>query len=407
MSWLDRLQRAAYVSPSGLTIEFTYEDVSFFFEKKTTGYEFPDADGTFVQDLGHTSRRYPLRVIFHGDNYDIEALEFEKLLKERGTGTLEHPIYGNKLVVPFGSVTRRDDLLTSGNQCIFDVTFWETNGLIYPQAGANASAQVLIAVDDANTASSETFGARLNLLTSGATTTFKNNYDILRGSVESILSPIADTTEDVKNQFDAINSSIQGGIDELVSDPLTLGFQSVQLIQVPARSITSVSSRLSAYRNLASQIYSSAERALNNYLTADLFSGGYVTSSIVSTINNEFETRPNAIAAAEEILKQFDDFVAWRDENIQFLGDIDDGSSYQQIQEAVALAAGYLVQLSFDLRQERAVVLSRARTIIDMCAEFYGSIEDDILNFFINSNQFTGSEIYQEVKRGRTVVFYI
>jgi len=64
-----------------------------------------------------------------------------------------------------------------------------------------------------------------------------------------------------------------------------------------------------------------------------------------------------------------------------------------------------LVFISFSLKQERSLVLDRSRTIIDVVAELYGSV-DDQLDFFINSNGLTGSEIL-ELPKGKQVVFYV
>ena len=134
MAWNDRLREAAYTSPNGTRLTFDYEDVRNTVDKKTTGFEFPDANGTFVQDLGHSGRRYPLRIFFWGADYDQEAEAFEALLLERGIGKLEHPIYGAIDVVPFGTITRRDDLKTNANQAVIELTFWQTINLVYPTA---------------------------------------------------------------------------------------------------------------------------------------------------------------------------------------------------------------------------------------------------------------------------------
>ena len=150
MPWNNRIREAAYNSPSGARFTFDFENVSQSVEKKTTGFEFPDADGTYVQDMGHSGRRYPLRVFFWGDDYDQEAEAFETALLERGIGKLEHPIYGVKDVVPFGTITRRDDLKTAANQAILDVTFWETINLLYPAAQNDPGSSVLSSVDAFN-----------------------------------------------------------------------------------------------------------------------------------------------------------------------------------------------------------------------------------------------------------------
>ena len=414
MPWNDRIREAAYTSPSGERIVFDYENVSKTVDKKTTGFEFPDADGTFVQDLGHSGRKYPLRVFFWGDDYDQEADAFEAALLERGTGKLEHPIYGTVDVVPFGTITRRDDLKTGANQAILQITLWETIGLIYPTSQTSPAGAVLTAVDEYNDAVAVEFEEVTTLDSAVDAATFKNSYQALLDSASSGLRAIADTQDDVRQQFDAIVDSINQGIDILISQPLTLAFQTTQLIQSPARALTGIEARLTAYRNLANLIITGDSAVVtpsldasssNEFHTKDLYASTYVTGSVVSVVNNQFTTKTEALAAADAVLTQLDDVVAWRDDNFQSLGEVDTGGAYQQLQEAVALTAGFLVEISFSLKQERSIILDRNRTIIDLAAELYGSI-DDQLDFLISSNNLTGSEIL-ELPRGREIVFYI
>lgn len=414
MAWNDRIREAAYNSPSGVRLTFAYENVSTTVDKKTTGFEFPDADGTYVQDLGHTGRRYPLRVFFWGDDYDQEAQAFETALLERGVGKLEHPIYGTVDVVPFGTITRRDDLKTAANQAVVEVTFWETIGLIYPAAQTDPASAVLTAVDEYNTASADEFNEVTSLASAVEQATFKNVYEALLDSASSGLQAIADVQDDVRSQFDAIVDSINQGIDILVAEPLTLAFQTTQLIQAPARALANIEARLDAYGNLATSIISgdgavvspgNDSRNSNEFHTNDLYASTYVTGSVVSVVNNQFVTKTEALQAAEIILTQLDDVTNWRDDNFKSLEEVDTGGAYQKLQEAVALTAGFLVEISFSLKQERSIVLDRNRTIIDLAAELYGSV-DDQLDFLINSNDLSGSEIL-ELPRGREIVYYV
>lgn len=414
MAWNDRIREAAYTSPGGDRITFAYENVRKTVDKKTTGFEFPDANGTFVQDLGHTGRRYPLRVFFWGDDYDQEADQFEAALLERGTGKLEHPIYGTVDVVPFGTITRRDDLKTAANQAVVEVTFWETIGLIYPAAQTDPAAAVLAAVDEYNATASEEFEDTTSLGSAVEQASFKNSYEALLDSARSGLQTVADAQENVQKQFDAIYDSINEGIDVLIAQPLTLAFQTTQLLQSPARALTNIQARLDAYGDLANSIISGDGAVVspgndstnsNQFHTNDIYASTYVTGSVVSVVNNEFTTKTEALEAAELVLTQLDDVTNWRDDNFQSLGEVDTGAAYQQLQEAVALTAGFLVEISFSLKQERRVVLDRNRTIIDLAAELYGSV-DDQLDFLINSNNLTGSEIL-ELPRGREIVYYV
>jgi hypothetical protein len=51
------------------------------------------------------------------------------------------------------------------------------------------------------------------------------------------------------------------------------------------------------------------------------------------------------------------------------------------------------------------VVLDRPRTIIDLAAELYGSV-DDKLDFLISSNNLTGDQIL-ELQRGQVISYYV
>lgn len=414
MAWNDRIREAAYTSPSGVRTAFAYENVSKTVEKKTTGFEFPDANGTYVQDLGHTGRRYPLRVFFWGDDHDLEADAFEAALLETGDGRLEHPRYGMVDVVPFGQIKTRDDLKTAANQSILEVTFWATIGLVYPTVQSDPAAAVVAAINEYNAAASAEFETVIDLDSAVEQATFKNTYENLLGGAESGLQAIADVQDNVRSQFNAIVDSVNQGIDILVAQPLTLAFQTSLLIQAPARALTSIEARLNAYSDLASAIISGDgavvapsgdSRSLNEFRTNDLYASGYVTGSVVSVLNMQFVTKADAIRAAEAILEQFQAVAAWRDDNFRSLSEVDTGAAYQQLQEAVALAAGFLVDISFSLKQERGIILTRNRTIIDLSAELYGAVDSE-LDFFISSNNLSGSEIL-ELPKGREIVYYV
>ena len=413
MSWNDRIREAAYTSPSGQRLIFDYEDVSKAIDKKTTAFDFPDADGTYVQDLGNTGRRFPLRMFFWGNDYDQESDAFEAALLERGTGKLEHPIYGTVDVVPFGTITRRDDLKTAANQAIIEVAFWETIGLLYPASQTDPASEVLASVDEYNAAAAAEFEEVTDLDSAVEQSSFQNTYQATLDATKSGLQSVADTQADVQKQFEAINDSINNSIDILIGEPLTLAFQTAIMIQAPARALTNIEARLDGYSNLANLIIGGNDniatpgldsRNSNQFHKDDLYASTYVTGSIVSVVNNQFATKTEALEAADVILTQFADLVAWRDANFQSLSEIDTGSAYQQLLEAVALAAGFLVEISFSLKQERRIILDRNRTMIDLVAELYGSI-DDQLDFFINSNDLSGTEI-KELPRGREIVYY-
>ena len=414
MAWQDRLAQAAYTTPSGQRLTFLYENVRKSFDKKTSAFDFPDAVGTFIQDNGRSGRRLPLRIFFSGDDYDLDTNDFEVGLAEIGRGKLEHPIYGTLDVVPFGTINRRDDLKTAANQAILEVTFWETIDILFPSAQADPGAEVLTAVNEYNAATAEQFEEVLDIDTAVEEATFQNQYQLVLDIAQSILQDIADAQDDVRQEFNAIFESINAGIETLVEDPLTLAFQTTIFLQTPAKAIESIRARLDAYSNLATSIIGAEgsvrtpgldSQEANAFQNDDLFVSTAVTGAITSVVNNQFETKPEALSAAEEILDLASAVTVWRDANYESLGLIDTGGSYQQFQEAVALTAGFLVEISFSLKQERSIVLTHSRTIVDVVAELYGTV-DEFLDFLITSNNLTGSEIL-ELPAGKKIVYFV
>jgi len=239
-------------------------------------------------------------------------------------------------------------------------------------------------------------------------------YTALLDSAAGGLQAIADTQDDTRAQFNNIKDSITQGLDVLVADPLTLGFQTVLLLQAPARAATDIRARLTAYGDLATSLISGdgavVEPGLdstnsNAFHTADLYAFTYISGAVLSAVNNQFDTQVAALTAAGDLLDLLSSVTDWHDDNYEALGQIDTGAAYQQLQDTVALAAGFLVDISFSLKQERTLVLDRARTIIDLAAQLYGQV-DEQLDFLINTNNLTGSEIL-ELPRGRKIVYYV
>jgi len=414
MAWQDRVKAGAYISAQGNRIEFEFEDVSLGFNLRGSAYEFPDAEGTLVQRTGNSSRRYPLRIFFSGDDHDLRANDFEDLLRVQGVGRLEHPFYGTIEVVPFGDVGRRDDLKSAGNQTVFEVTFWATIDTVYPASQDDPGSKVLSALGEYGQAAANWFLESTNLSGTGEQAQLKGTYTALQNSVVAGLSTIADATDSVRDEFQSIDDSINASIDLLIRDPLTLASQTIALIEVPSRAAATITDRLSAYRDLA-RIITEGDDAIqqpgfspqpsNDFHTRDLYVSTYVAGAVRAVVNNEFLTRPDALGAADFLLDFMEETTNWRDDNYTSLGETETGAQYQQLQEAVAIAAGFLVEISFSLKQERSMILTRGRTPVDLCAELYGEV-DDVLDFFSESNNLSWQE-HLEINRGRRIVYYV
>lgn len=419
MSWLDRLKEAAYTGPSGTRMAFLYGDVSLEFDKRTAAFQFAGVDGSYVQDNGLSERRYALTCIFSGPDHDLEASAFEGLLAEKGTGRLEHPLYGTFDVVPFGSITRRDDLVSAGNQTVLDVVFWSTIGAIYPSAQFSPKQAVSLSIGRSKASLASGFQKGMKLATEARRASSKLSIREALRNVQGAMGKIASATDSVNLAFRDLQSQINFGLDVLIGQPLLLAQQILNLTTLPARALAGIRSRLDGYADLLDRMIASSKsnptldesiipslrvRASNDFQTAALFAGGAVLGSVTSVQENTFTSKPEALLAAEAILEQAEAMTPWTEERFGALEQVDTGEAYQDLQETVALAVGFLVEISFTLVPEKAIVLDRPRSIIDLSAEIYGSV-DDRLDFLISTNHLTGSEIL-ELPRGRRVVYY-
>lgn len=406
-TWEQALREAAYNSPSGERIVFLYEDVRRVITKKTAAFNFPDANGTLVQDNGNTGRQFPLRLIFSGDDHHTQADKFDGMVREIGVGILEHPKYGTFSVVPFGNITQRDSLKTAANQSVFETTFWESIPDTYPLPQVDRAAAVVKAVEEFNVANADEFAKKIDISTAAKKASLKSRFTVFLGEANTKLRALSEKQQDVRAKFEAVYDSINTTIDTLVGAPLTLASQTAQLIQSPALALSAVRGRLDQYLSIAQTLLttSAASASNNDFRLDDNLVMNYVAGAVESVVNAQFSTKGEALQAATDILGMLSDVSDWRDTQLTALAEVDTGAPYQKLQEAVALTAGFLVEISFTLKLERTLIVDRDRTIIDLAAELYGEV-DARLDFLIISNALTGSEII-ELPRGRKIVYYL
>ena len=415
MSWQDNLREAAYISPLGFRTVFLYEDVSKTLDKKTSNHEFPFFNGTFVQDLGHTGRKFPLRMFFSGDTYDKVVLDFEATLNERGIGRLEHPIYGTVNVIPFGSISRRDDLKTAANQAVIEVTFWESITEIYAGSITDIADLIVESLALFTAAASGQLSAEVFIESVSESVAFKKFFATQVGSTAVSFSTIVKASNSVNNAFSQTKQSMLTQLESVEQPNVSvLASQATLLAQLPGRVVeSSIDDRLVAYKSILVTIISDDtimpasynKRIENEFFSRDVFAASYITGMITAVLSTTFTAKPDALSAAEAILLVFDAYVIWRDANYTRLELDDTGDMYAELLTTVLLTVGFLVQLSFSLSTEKRIVLVRPRSMIELVAELYGEV-DDKLDFFINSNDLSGSEIL-ELPRGREIVYYV
>lgn len=416
MAWQDRIQDASYQSPSNQIFEFEFEDVSVQLEKKTSEFDYPDADGSYVQDKGIKGRRFPMRIYFSGADYDLTADSFMKALAEKGTGVLAHPKYGTVNVVPMGVISRSDKLTTGANQAEIEVSFLEVNDIIFPSSQSDGYSNVVEALNKFSNVLATEFNDFIDFETAEKRATFQSNYTKRIARMKTLLYVVAAADEETFDNFNNIYDSIDTSITDLISDPDLLSSQTTLLALSASYSSASIDDMFLAYKSFIDELlYDPKTLRVKSPsgVAKNLFRGDYLVIADMycalcnAAINGDFDIRSDAIAKAVILYDLFYEIAYWVDENVRGLEIVDPGDSYLQILDTMAQTVGYLIFIAFSLKQERRIITTSEHTFIDLISELYGpsNVEENI-DFFINSNELNGDEIL-EIPRGRTIRYYV
>lgn len=411
MSWEERLQTAAYTSPSGNRFEFIYGNVSVEVDKKTSTFTFPEKEGAYIQDLGRAGRRYPFTLFFSGADYDIVADNFLLALEEKGVGLLEHPKYGNRNVVPTGTITRNDNLVTEANQASFSFSFSETlEEITFPTSETSETDEINQTADDFQSQTAEQFTEAVQIDNASEGVVLET---IAADSVSTISDPLEDlaSLEDVINSaFETVKAVYENNVENILSNASLVVTQAIALIRIPGQAAVKASDKETAYSSLINSVIGliqepdGSNNPVNKFLYDYIIASGALSSLCEGLLNSLFTTRVEAVEAAENILDLYDDITEWQDASIESLDFIDTGESYEQLLKIVSSVSAYLINTSFSLPGETIETIVDDRNVIEFIASRGLSVENDLDNF-IQWNNLTADEI-EILPAGMQVVWY-
>ncbi len=230
--------------------------------------------------------------------------------------------------------------------------------------------------------------------------------------LKETLAASIEYSDNISAEFNALYSEINEDIELLAENPADLSEKLTDLIHIPSRSEINIDSRINGYNSLITEQLGAvvlaekyANEVKNKFYLNDFIITSLISAQASSVINAEFSTQPDAVLYADIITNNFDDFTAWHDANYVILDIIDTGENYSNLQEVVAYTAGYLIETSFTLKKEATIIIDRNYSIINLCHKLYGDV-DEFLDFFISTNNFSGSDLI-ELKAGMEIVYYV
>jgi hypothetical protein len=425
--WRDRLQPAAFTSPSGKRMEFEFLATPSDTETRTQASAFPGVNGVYVQSFGSGAATFPITAIFQGANADLGRAAFAELLAEPGIGKLEHPTRGTFDVVVTGGIGYRDDVVESANIYSVETSFTATLRGAWPLAEPSVAASLVSAFGAYNTAQAALFASQLDTGLVSDLQRFRADYRDTMRTIRGSLASVAAAQDSTRYAFESVFADIALGIDMLITQPANLMFKQQMLLALPGSMLrrlsatatasfslaVSVLTGISAYSGQTSRLRSPANATRhttsdrNAFAVNDHAVASALIPAAIGLLDVGYKTRGEAIAAAVALLGVLDATVAWRDEVIAAEdpstnpnGQGEANPLWPDVVSIVERAAGALVQKSFSLAQTRSMQLDRDRTPLDLVAELYGDLSR--LDEFASANSL-GSEEQLIIRRGRVV----
>jgi len=411
--------KAVFVSPAGDRIPFDFGDVSSAYASKAAVFENAVGDGTYVQPNGHTSGRFPLACVFSGSGYDDRAQAFIRAVLEPGVGVLSHPQYRRPIdVVPVGDIERTDAFVSGAGEAIVSLVWYETTGL---QLGGISDFDQ--SFDGLQFAAAADFSDKLDTSTLGDAESFGERAKSAVKKIKSAMATAQRVTDAVTGGVDAIGDSISRGIDLLVGQPLTMAHQFQLMLGEPARTRDLARDKLRAYGAYAASLFG-VDTAERQTYTADLINNFHLNqllgktaignmAKLAAAATDQFTTREDLIAQAEELADLLDRYETWHDTNYAAIagsdiraGTIDTGGGLLDLTKLVSLSMSALITSSLTAKTRMAKEIESDRTPLDLCFKLYGTTEWETLDLFYATNDLGGDE-YFIIPKGRRIVWYV
>lgn len=438
MSYLDRLSTASYTAPSGSVHTFAYSDLTRKVAHRIGAFEFSGINGTLHQDKGVSGEVYPLRVIFHGENYDQQADAFFEALKETGRGTLKSPRWGSRKVQVISGPDQAEGFVSKMGESAFDIEFQESLDREFPES---TSARQFEIPSDVGVFK-DVFGFSVILDSLGDKNALKDAMSAAVGWVRDSLGGIAAPDQDTDAGFLSIITELESNIGSYPDSPGDFSALMFEAVGLPARMPGLIGQKLRAYNRLLASVTVQKQprrtrSGRNTLLVREVVGSGAVlgtaesinsalmntsritrkvdgrTSITVPAETDGFRTRAEVLSAAVLLRDAAGSLVDYLDAGQLVFRPASLSETYLQalanFNPLVAITAKVIqsaLSLSFTLPSERVKVLPAESTLINECFELYGNIDDSTLDYFILTNRLAGDKLL-ELPRGERVVYYV
>lgn len=408
MSWIEKVKNNLIIrTGDGQEFNVLWRNASRTQEYNVAQFEFPNISGTLVKRSQPKGMQYNIEIYFQGENNLDESEAFRIACNDKRHWVLIHPFFGRLNVQP--TALNFDN--TALNITKVTGTVIETIVEDNPKTSADPKDKIA--------AEKETFDET-------AAVSFANNVD---PSVQDINQMTQNNTVayavgkkkvkltvDSERYFNAFNTA-NAKILEATIEPLAAIRQMQVMLNMPAIFEDSVSNRLAIlldqFNLLRDTLIGITERHLK--LIYEVNQGSIISSMLLAAAtpqDGDYENRAVVDATIEDILGAYNTYIEDLDSLQTDNGGepesyIPDAGSMTQLNQLMNFTISNLFNIALDSKQERSIILEDDSNPVLLAHRFYGLRPDDsTIDAIIQQNQIGINEILQ-VKKGRTIKYYI
>ena len=360
------------------------------------------SDDTF-QDMGVSGRDFSLKVYFFGDNHDIDANNFEAAYCEHGKSKLQLT-YGNIMTVQALDIDFEQDTVERTSLTEVNISFHQCGGTIYPTAKSSRSASLKKNISQVQETMSENFADTLNALADNQTFAerWTQNLDKLTQKFNDIQnSDFLGILWDIKSQ-------------NILNNPLVMSTQLGMLLKKGFLTYGSVSDVINSVSDLITDFLpsSSSNVSKSEYTADDIYLKSTIISGCEVVNDSEFETRNDAVDAAENIQGINDEYVEQSQEIEKIINEklediiINEVDTTEIVNDTIAS----IIEKIDDLKIEKTVFLKEHSNPLMIAFEYYPDMfksdPDAAIEYVNKTNNFTGDDFFF-LEKGRKILIYV
>jgi prophage DNA circulation protein len=410
-------------SPGGIEFTAFWIGDSRAMEKKLGISSFPGIPGFNIQDLDISGYRYPIPIIFEGQDNDIEANNFMAALGDKGPWSIVHPEKGLLSLQPV-SFTENIDFINNSNITRIDTVWLQIDSQDLGDFGPQLQTQAGQLIDESNEVIIENLDNNTDLSLEAEKQNFINRVNEFVKLIDDKLKDLTRSVETINTRIMAIKSGIQAVLSETVLDLVALGGQINTLIQLPLEANTDFLERLGLYESLITDslnsivisleksgvITSKNDSVLMETIVVSSFIG---LSDIIS--ESDVKSRTQAVEAVDRYFLKLDEIINGLDNNQElFLNTTIEEQyislleSFTSIFQLSSKSIETLLQNFFNLAIEKRIAITRPTTPIEIVINEYSGLgdNDENLDEFIAINSLKSNDILL-LKSGTSVSVYV